>query len=480
MHCGHNVVLNDDMPSDEKRYSITRVIKRGGQGSVYQGTDQHGRIYAIKEMLDDFIDPKERAEATRRFEAEASILKGLSHPRIPRIYSHFTDEGRHYLTMDFVRGNDLDHLLDQQGALPEAQALEWAQQICDVLDYLHTRGLVYRDVKPSNIMIDEQGNMKLVDFGIAKVFNPAERGGTQIGTPGYAPPEQYQGLATPASDIYALGATLHHMVTGRDPTEEPPFSFPPARTVQPAISQRTSDALERALKMKPEERFPTIRAFAAALRPTVPTSRQARVASSVPAGGRAAAAYPRSAPPAPGGTGRLPIPPSAPPRSSSSSPAPPPSASSQRGPAPYGLPPAAQQPQTPPRRQGFGSFLLRLLIGMIVLAVALVVMLVVLIGVIGFGVEAGPTHATPAGLQPPRMLPLEVEAAVPAGADEEAIRSALREAYRAQVAATYPGAVINENASISSAGSIEHVGEENDMVRYRATMQGFAALPQGP
>jgi hypothetical protein len=117
---------------------------------------------------------------------------------------------------------------------------------------------------------------------------------------------------------------------------------------------------------------------------------------------------------------------------------------------------------------------------MIVLAVALIAMLVVLIGIIGFGVEAGPTQTTPIGLQPPRMLPLEVEATVPAGADEEAIRGALRDTYRAQVAADYPGAVINENASISSASSIAQVGEGNESIRYRATMQGFVQLPQGP
>lgn len=215
-YCRHDLTLNNDQPSDHLRYWLTRVIKSGGQGAVYEGIDQHGKTYAIKEMLDRFDDPRERNEAVMRFNSEAELLQQLTHPRIPRVYSHFTDEGRHYLTMDFVHGTDLDTLLERnpQG-FPEAQVLEWAMQISDVLGYLHDKGLIYRDVKPSNIMVEQDGGIKLVDFGIAKVFTPTQRG-TQIGTPGYAPPEQYQGLATPQSDIYALAATLHHLLTGRD------------------------------------------------------------------------------------------------------------------------------------------------------------------------------------------------------------------------------------------------------------------------
>lgn len=265
-HCGHSIILNDDQPSDDRRYYITRIIKQGGQGAVYAGIDKHGQQYAIKEMLDRFLDPQERAEAVARFNAEADLLQRMAHPRIPRVYSHFTDEGRHYLTMDYIQGSDLDHIVAQRGVLPEAQVLEWVDQICDVLSYLHGRKLIYRDMKPSNVMIEPDGGVKLVDFGITKLFNPSERG-TQIGTPGYAPPEQYQGLATPASDVYALGATLHYLLTGRDPTEYPPFSFPPARDIKPSVSRRTSEAIEKALRMQPEERWATIAEFRAQLRP---------------------------------------------------------------------------------------------------------------------------------------------------------------------------------------------------------------------
>ena len=267
-YCGHDTTLNNDKPTDDRRYFITRIIKKGGQGAVYEGIDQDERIYAIKEMLDTFTDADERSEALERFNAEANLLQKLSHPRIPLVYSHFTDEGRHYLTMDFIHGKDLEQIIERDGPIPEAQVLIWAEQICDVLEFLHSKGLIYRDMKPSNVMIETaDGNVKLIDFGIAKVFKATERRGTQIGTPGYAPPEQYQGLATIVSDIYSLSATLHHALTGRDPTSHAPFTFPPAHEIQPHISPRVSNTLAQALQMRPEDRISTVAEFRALLQP---------------------------------------------------------------------------------------------------------------------------------------------------------------------------------------------------------------------
>ncbi|MBP1465413.1 protein kinase [Candidatus Chloroploca sp. M-50] len=278
-HCGHDVMLNNDRPSDHRRYVITRVIKQGGQGAIYEGLDEDGKVYAIKEMHDRFTNANERQEAIQRFNDEAEILQRLNHPRIPRVYSHFRDEGRHYLTMDFVRGDDLEELVQRTGPFAEPRVLVWADQICDVLEHLHGKGLIYRDMKPSNVMVEhEHDGIKVVDFGITKLFKPTERG-TQIGTPGYAPPEQYQGLATPQSDIYAMAATLHHLLTGRDPTDQLPFSYPAARTLVPTISQRTSDALQQALQKVPQDRFATVQAFRRALMPqALPQRPQVRVA----------------------------------------------------------------------------------------------------------------------------------------------------------------------------------------------------------
>jgi serine/threonine-protein kinase len=460
MHCGANIILNDDQPSDEKRYFITRIVKQGGQGSVYEGIDQHGQVYAIKEMLDRFTDPKERAEATRRFNAEAAILQKLRHPRIPRVYSHFTDEGRHYLTMDFIRGDDLESMIERRRTIPENEVLEWAGQICDVLDHLHTEGLVYRDVKPSNIMIDHaDGGVKLVDFGIAKILKPSERGGTQIGTPGYAPPEQYQGLATPASDIYALGATLHHLLTGRDPTEQPPFSFPPAHEANPRVSRQTSNALQQALKMQPEERFATVRGFRAALLPA-PGEQPAQVRVAVPPS--VPPMYPGAASAARPAASSQPV----------ARPAPAPQPRQQRQPASRPQP----VPRRPVSRPWLGGFN-RLKHGLTVVTV--VIALTAGVGMFLWFFNAGnrgQPQNEPA-FHVPMRLTLEVEATLPADASDAAVQGALRAAYIAEVEQQYRDARINE-LTITRVGDWEVVGQQGDQVRYRATMEGFVTLPE--
>lgn len=278
--CGHDMVLNNDGTTSGPRYYITRIIKIGGQGAVFETIDDNDEVYAVKELLDRFTDPVERAEAIERFETEAKLLKTLSHPRIPKVYAYFKDEGRLYVAMEFVHGHDLEDVIKKQGSISEQQTLEWADQICDVLDYLHNHKpepIIFRDMKPSNVMIQPDNSIKLIDFGIAKVFENTNRG-TQIGTPGYAPPEQYQGLASIESDIYALAATLHHALTGRDPRDNPPFTFPQAYALKPSVSHHTSDAISHALQMKPEDRFHSVAAFRASLRPATSAPPQVRVA----------------------------------------------------------------------------------------------------------------------------------------------------------------------------------------------------------
>ena len=256
--CGKDVLL-------DSIYRITRVIKEGGMGVVYHAIDGDGEQYAVKEMHDRFTDAAERVEGIERFIDEAKVLRNLKgHPAIPRVYRSFIDEGRYYLSMEFIVGEDLEDRLAREPRFPEVQVLHWADQLCDVLEYLHDNGLIYRDMKPSNVMITPEDDVKVVDFGIAKLLQPGQRG-TMIGTPGYAPPEQYQGIATPQSDVYALAATLHHLVTGRDPREEPPFSFPPARDVRPEISRPLSDTLEKALEMEVADRFRSVSEFRRAL-----------------------------------------------------------------------------------------------------------------------------------------------------------------------------------------------------------------------
>jgi len=260
--CGARLVLGGE-------YRVVEAIKPGGMGTVYKA-ESGGKLYAVKEMQDTFTNPKDRQDAINRFMAEALILARLSHPHIPRVHRHFIENDRYYLVMDFVEGEDFEAILDHQGGkgLPEEQVLTWALQLCAVLEYLHgqTPPVIFRDLKPANIMLRPNGDISLIDFGIAKLFNPA-RQGTLIGTPGYAAPEQYQGLAEPRSDIFALGATLHHLLTGRDPQQHPPFNFLPATAVNPAITPTMEAVLQKALRMNLEERWASMREVRQALMP---------------------------------------------------------------------------------------------------------------------------------------------------------------------------------------------------------------------
>jgi serine/threonine-protein kinase len=489
-YCRADMVLNNDLPNDGRHYVITRVIKAGGQGAVYEGMDADGKVYAIKEMLDRFTDPKEQAEAVERFNDEAVMLQGLNHPRIPRVYSHFTDthaafnrppdEKRHYLTMDFIRGEDLEQIAEREGQLDERRVLEWADQICNVLDYLHTTGLIYRDMKPSNVMIEHGGGVKVVDFGIAKLFKPTERG-TQIGTPGYAPPEQYQGLATPQSDVYALGATLHHLLTGLDPTERKPFDYPAVRDVAPSVSRRTSDAIARAVQFRSEDRFGSIEEFWDALIPSR-TSKpaQVRVAPStrrIDTSQPSVATAPQVGVP-PVAVGQ----PAAPPRQQTAP---------QQPARQPGARPAAPKVQ---RQRGFFAGVWAALMSLVRFVLTLAV-----IGTIGLGafvyfvrpawaepyvgtfLESLPTGATatPATPLTSRQVSYEIQVTVPSGSSPAAILQAFRNAFAAQAQLEYgPNTRVNANIPPGYVGGAPvPVSDDGAQAVYRVQMQGYIFAP---
>jgi serine/threonine protein kinase len=253
----------------QNRYKITGVLGMGGMGSVYLARDLRFpnvvRNVAVKEMINVQADPVARETALRNFGRESDVLAALTHPAIPKIYDYFASKDRAYLVMEYVDGKDLETYLNQMTEfIPSDMVRKWAIELCDVLNYLHTHQpdpIIFRDVKPSNIMIDKQGRVHLIDFGIARPFqNVPGQKVTMIGTEGYSPPEQYKGDATPQSDIFAVGATLHHLLTRRDPRIELPFSFAerPIRLINPKVSPEFEAIIVMALNYDLPLRFKTI------------------------------------------------------------------------------------------------------------------------------------------------------------------------------------------------------------------------------
>jgi outer membrane protein assembly factor BamB len=258
----------------QNRYLIQGVLGVGGMGSVYKARDMHfpnvTKLVAVKEILNLASDPGMREIIVKTFEREANILATLNHPAIPKIYDYFTQGDHSFLVQEYIEGKDLEaHLNEANGMLNEDLVTEWAIQLCDVLSYLHNHQpepIVFRDMKPSNVMLDNHSHIRLIDFGIARGFTAGQKG-TMIGTEGYSPPEQYRGEAGPPGDIYALGATLHHLLTKQDPRLEPPFSFSerPVRKTNSNVSVELEAIINTALNYNPPERFPSAQAMKEAL-----------------------------------------------------------------------------------------------------------------------------------------------------------------------------------------------------------------------
>ena len=251
------------------RYEIVRRIGGGGMGAVYLAKDRNlgDAPRAVKEMIESHIDDSQHEKAIADFKRESLLLTELEHPSIPMVYDYFYDDAseRFYLVMKFIPGSDLSSRLRSApgGRIDEPTVTEWGIQVADVLEYLHTRPqpIIYRDLKPANLMIDTNNNrIMLIDFGIARWVNKKEKGVTAVGTMGYAPPELFSGQADARVDIYSLGATLFHLLTGSDPQDNPLLIFdftknPRPRQINPALSSEMERMLIRAVEYKPEHRF---------------------------------------------------------------------------------------------------------------------------------------------------------------------------------------------------------------------------------
>src|SRR5712692_6606414 len=228
------------------RYRVIKPLGGGGMKLVYLAEDLRlaARSCALAEMVDSFTSPDMQRQAISAFQREADMLAQLSNEHIPRVFDRFSEANHHFLVMEYIDGATLEDQLKQHGGkLPPERVVEVALQVLETLDYLHhlEPPVIYRDLKPSNIMVTADGRAKLIDFGIARHFQPLANA-TMIGTQGYAPPEQYRGKVETRSDIYALGATMHHAISGRDPAAEPPFSFPPLQKLCPDLDTRLAGA----------------------------------------------------------------------------------------------------------------------------------------------------------------------------------------------------------------------------------------------
>ncbi len=256
----------------QDRYVIAEKLGQGGMGAVYRASDRRLSTinWAIKEMSQSAITgPLERQQAREAFRHEAEMLAALNHPNLPRVTDHFEQDGKAYLVMEYVPGETLHTFLVREGLpQPQQRVFEWFRQLAEVLEYLHSQDspIIFRDLKPANIMLTPHGQVKLIDFGIARLFKPGQAKDTQaFGTVGYSAPEQYgRGQTDARSDIYSLGVLLHQLLTGYDPTLTP-FRLPPASQVSPNVPRPLSDVIAAATDSDPGRRFISMRAFRDAL-----------------------------------------------------------------------------------------------------------------------------------------------------------------------------------------------------------------------
>ena len=270
----------------QNRYRIVSPLGQGGMGAVYRAWDTRLNVpIALKEMIPQpGLDPHALAQLRQQFEQEAMVLAKLDHPHLVGVSDFFEEEGNTYLVMKFIEGESLAERVEREGTLPEAQVLTWADQLLDALAYCHDQGVIHRDVSPQNVIIRPDGQAALVDFGLVKLWDPGDprtktamRG---MGKPEYAPPEQYDAAAghtDPRSDVYGLGATLYHALTGQAPPTATMriasrSAFQPPRSLNRHVSPTTEAAVLRAMQLTVEDRFSTAQEMAAALRGKVLTS----------------------------------------------------------------------------------------------------------------------------------------------------------------------------------------------------------------
>lgn len=240
------------------RYKILRKVGQGGMSVVYLARDEwEDRQWAVKEVRREGIQDFRVVE--QGLATETNMLKRLDHPNLPRIADVIESEERFLIIMEYIQGVCMKDQLEQVRVFSQEEVVRWGKQLCDVLAYLHMQEppIIYRDLKPANIMLKPDGNIKLIDFGTAREYKTGNQEDTiNIGTVGYAAPEQYGGMgqSDARTDIYCLGVTLYQMATGKNPCE-PPYLIVPIRHWEPKLSARLEEIILRCTQMNPEARY---------------------------------------------------------------------------------------------------------------------------------------------------------------------------------------------------------------------------------
>src|SRR5947207_6189829 len=251
-------------PLQGGRYVVTKILGEGGMGTAMLATDKRtdNKLVVIKELVSDNSDPAKYQEDVRKFNREVATLANLDNPLISYVTDSFEEDTRYFMVQKYIEGENLEERMDRVNQpMKEREVLGLASELLDILDYLaqQTPPIVHRDIKPANIIIGAKDKRAhLVDFGIARADeakNIKRKQTSALGTPGYAPPEQYQGNADPRSDLYALGATMHHLLTNRDPRNYAPFSYPPVRTLNSQISPETESLISKAVNNDSTQRY---------------------------------------------------------------------------------------------------------------------------------------------------------------------------------------------------------------------------------
>ena len=237
------------------RYRVLKLLGQGGFFKTYLVLDEKSnKQWAIK--VCDKAHKNYSSTLRNTILQEPHMMMKFNHPAIPRVIDIIEDENKICIIREFVEGQPLDTLVKNNGTIKQEVVVDWAKQLCDALGYLHKQkpSYIYRDMKPANVILRPDGNVQIIDFGITMVYDPSKQDDTIIGTRGYAAPEQYVGKSDCRTDIFALGMTMHYLLTGVDPNT-PPYETKPIREINPQLSDRLEAIITRCINPNPDERF---------------------------------------------------------------------------------------------------------------------------------------------------------------------------------------------------------------------------------